>query len=75
MTIDSGEPTPVKLGSWKCLAGCRGSTFFTVGWKNGQQISEMNSCGMCGTFEGWRVDDAGSKIYLREVSHEDNVPE
>lgn len=62
----------VRLGLWKCPRGCCGSHYFTVGIKKNVQISELHTCGMCGTFEGWRTDADGSKLQLSELSYDDN---
>jgi hypothetical protein len=58
----------VTISEWKCPNGCPGSKFFTTGVKNNRQISLIHTCGMCGSFEGWRIDDNGSKIQLSELS-------
>lgn len=73
MTSPPEKTLSVPLGHWKCPVGHKGSTFFTVGWKNGQQISEINTCGMCGTFDGWRIDDKGDTVYLLEMPDPNDV--
>jgi hypothetical protein len=63
----------VTINDWNCPKGCKGSKYFTTGVKNNVQISLVNSCAVCGTFEGWRIDDNGDQIQLSELSGEDNA--
>lgn len=74
MTQPYPEVKLIMLGHWQCPMGCKGSHYFTIGTKNNTQISEIHTCGMCGTFEGWRTDDNGSKIQLSELSDEADNP-
>lgn len=75
MTQPPDSFVTIKLGNWKCPRGCQGSHYFTFGTKKNIQISEIHTCGMCGTHEGWRTDDDGSKIQLSELSYDDNAPD
>lgn len=63
----------VTINNWDCPNGHKGSKYFTTGVKDNVQVSLVNTCGMCGSFEGWRIDDEGNTIQLSEVSHNGDV--